>query len=114
MKPKPSNFCWSRRTRLGSVAARIRKPTKAIGMLMKNTQRQLSWSVSTPPRIGPMIGPQHGAHAPERHGAGVVLRRIDVEQDSLAQRNEHRRRGALEDAIANQLDDAAGDAAQHG
>ncbi|PAV70526.1 hypothetical protein WR25_16387 [Diploscapter pachys] len=58
--------------------------------------------------------PQDRAHPPYRHGRAVAFGRVDIEQDRLAHRHQRRAEHALQQAEADQLAQAVGDAAQAG
>jgi hypothetical protein len=70
--------------------------TMPTGRLIRNTQCHEYRSVRKPPSAGPRIGPQHHAHAPDRHGLAALLGRIGVEHHRLRQRHERGAERALQ------------------
>ena len=95
-KPKKSKRALARRLARAGRRQHAEKARMPTGRLMKNTQRQLKFSVSQPPSVGPMIGADHDARAPDGHRLAVAFARVDVEQHGLRQRHQRRAEDALQ------------------
>ena len=81
--------------------------------MRKKVQRQLSRSVTRPPKVGPMIGPITPPTPHIMMMKGCWLRWNERQQDGLAHREDRRAERALHDAQRQQRLQRIDQAAQH-